>query len=240
MCITNECSIFSSDLNIIGYQPKQISLDETHPDWHSQPAHLYRDHNVVLEGVAQAQNLTKTVHIKSFPDRIEELLAKTNITESVDRAMQEAVLTSNVYDAEQKKTAIVKDPLRPAFVLPRNYGITDSRRNQLIISKLIHNCEKLAGRTTTTARKIVNDAYFIVPYQKDGDVIQMEINAETLITSKKAIQPFDDPFETDDSDIPSLFPLKHTITLPPSNIYRNRSVFREFNYHVRCLFLLIS
>lgn len=46
----------------------------------------------------------------------------------MDKSMEEAVLASHLLDAEQKKTAIIKVPERPAFVLPRVYGITDSRK----------------------------------------------------------------------------------------------------------------
>lgn len=42
--------------------------------------------------------------------------------------MQESILAAHLLDAEQKKTAKIKVPERPAFVLPRVYGITDSRK----------------------------------------------------------------------------------------------------------------
>lgn len=83
---------------------------------------------MLLEGVQQAQVLTKTLCVDRLPTKIEELVENSIIPEASEASIRNAILTANVFDAEQKKLAIRKDPNRPAFVFARDYGITDARR----------------------------------------------------------------------------------------------------------------
>lgn len=205
-----------------------IPEDETHPLWNNRPAYIYRDQNVVLEGLLQAQLLTKSVVVKRLPNHLEEALSKVNVPDNVDKSFQESVLSSHVLDAEQEKLAIVKNPLRPAFVFPRTYGITDYRRTKLTIAKLLLHCERMAGRSLTSSRKIVSDAFFSFPYERDNDLIQFEIQAETMMISKTPIQDFPVDRNIASLELPDLFPVKATITIPTYNIYEKRDIYRKF------------
>lgn len=98
----------------------------------------------------------------------------------------------------------------------------------LLATRLLNHCERISGRSVTATRRIINDAMFIAPIEKDGDLIQMELLAETLVTSKKPISPFALKIKSEDVELPDLFPLKHTISIPKVNIYQKRSVYRKF------------
>lgn len=63
-----------------------------------------------------------------YPEKTEDMLEKLKLPQDLERSMQQAVLVSHLLDAEQQKTAIVKDPERPSRVFRRNYGITDLRK----------------------------------------------------------------------------------------------------------------
>lgn len=101
---------------------------ENHPNWNQKTCHIYRDDNVLLEGLSQAQVLTKTITFDELPEKLEESLQKLKIPSNIERSMQQSVLVSHLLDAQQEKTAKVKIPEKPAYTLPRNYGITDSRK----------------------------------------------------------------------------------------------------------------
>lgn len=116
------------DFNIPGMVPPPVALDETHPLWKAEPAYVYGDTNVLLEGVRQAQSLLNTAVYDDLPLKVEEKLEQTKITTQLDRSMQQAVLSALVFDTEQVKNAIVKVPDRPAYKLPRTYGISEGRR----------------------------------------------------------------------------------------------------------------
>lgn len=59
---------------------------------------------------------------------VENNIRNVNLAANVHENVKHALLSSHVFDAEQKKLAVKKLPDRPAFKLPREYGITDSRR----------------------------------------------------------------------------------------------------------------
>lgn len=199
-----------------------VEEDKSHPNWHSEKCRIYSDSNVLIEGVPQAQVLTKTLEINGLPKQLEEKLEKIQLSTQSERNIRNAILASHVFDSEQAKTAIIKIPERPAFVTPRNYGITDSRKNRLIVSKLITECERIAGRQLTSQRKILNDAKFFIAFKKDNDTILMDLQADTLITSKRPLEPIKGKY---DGDLPDLQPLKPTVSIPETNIYQIRNVF---------------
>lgn len=114
-----------SRIEVIGYKDKPLPLDKTHPDWHDQKLFSYKDNNVLVEGLTQAKIITNTVELKEgLPDNI----TIPNVAKNIDKLVQRIILTSHIFDAEQKKLPKVKDPERPAWNFPRSYGITQSRR----------------------------------------------------------------------------------------------------------------
>lgn len=110
-------------IEIVGYKPKPIPLDSTHPNWHDRILLTYKDNNVLLEGLSQAKILTNTVELK---DDLPKSVVLKNIKE-IDKRVKEIILTSHLFDAEQKKLPKLKDPNRPAWNFPRVYGITQPR-----------------------------------------------------------------------------------------------------------------
>lgn len=113
---------------MVGYLPKAVKFDESHQQWKEQKCHIFDDTNVLLEGLQQAQVITKTVAINGLPQNLKQLLDSTTIPANTETVVQNSVLSSHVFDAQQEKTAKIKDPNRPAYVLPRVYGITDFRK----------------------------------------------------------------------------------------------------------------
>ncbi|CAD7091271.1 unnamed protein product [Hermetia illucens] len=185
-------------------------------------AYVLRDENVLLEGTAQAQVLLKTIQVDGFPKNVEEKLEQAKISPSTNRNVQNAILASHLFDCEQKKTAIMKVPEKPMFVLPRNYGITDDRKNRLIISKLLFECEKLHGRSLVFQRRLGNDLKCHIHFSKDDHPLQFDFNIDTIITSKRPLDPVKDRIN---SDLPDIFPLKSTISIPVTKKYEIQTVF---------------
>ncbi|XP_053658205.1 39S ribosomal protein L37, mitochondrial [Anopheles marshallii] len=197
-----------------------VAFDETHPLWQSEPAYVYGDSNVLLEGVRQAQSLLNTVVFDDLPLKMEEKLDQTKIATHLDRSMQQAVLSALVFDTEQVKNAIIKVPDRPAYKLPRTYGISEGRRNQLILSKLVTHCERFAGRSVNANRKVVFNARFLVPVVKENERVLLNATAESMIISHEPLKPLDTAvYRPMDLELPNLFPLKETVSIPVQNIY---------------------
>lgn len=208
----------------VSADPRRIdaSEDAFNPNWHAKPCHVYGDSNVLLEGLPQAQVLTKTIEINGFPKNIEESINKMQLNSNVDKNVQNSILASHVLDAQQVKLPKIKIPERPAFNLPREYGISHSRRRRLLINKLIFECEKLSGNSVTSRRKIFDNALFNVSHTKDGDLLQFELTADTFMTSTKPIEAVKGKYE---AELPDLYPIKHTITIPKTNIYTTKNSY---------------
>lgn len=114
-------------VNIVGDRERPIPLDSSHPNWHSKVCHSISDTNVVVGGLPQAQVLTNSIEIPTFPKKIEDAIANQELPSSIDKNVKHAILSSHVYDAEQVKLPKVRNPDRPNFNLPRTYGISHER-----------------------------------------------------------------------------------------------------------------
>ncbi|XP_055595416.1 39S ribosomal protein L37, mitochondrial [Uranotaenia lowii] len=204
----------------VGQLPPETALDENHPLYKQEACYQYSDSNVLLEGVRQAQVLLNTIVYEELPSKYEERIEKLKIPTQLDRSMQQSVLAALVFDAEQVKTAKIKDPERPAYTFPRVYGISDQRKISLLLSKMIIHSERFLGRTVTANRKVINGAQFRVPLIKDLDRILCSLRTETFITSTSPISPLDSSvYRSQDQQLPDLFPVRETATIPRSNFY---------------------
>lgn len=122
----NFCYCFR--VNIVGQYEEPLPLDENHPNYKAKPCYTLRNTNVLLEGISQAQVLTKTIIAEDkLPPKIEEL-AQVEAPKAIHENVKKAILSANVFDCEQKKLPKIKDPQRPAYNFPRILGITDRRR----------------------------------------------------------------------------------------------------------------
>lgn len=112
-------------VEVIGFGEKPVVFDETHPDWHKEHLLLFKDNNVLVEGLNQAKVLTRTVELqKGLP----ESFKLNDIPKETETFARRIVRYSQMFDAEQKKLPKIKDPKRYFFNFPRVYGITQNRR----------------------------------------------------------------------------------------------------------------
>lgn len=97
----------------------------------------------------------------------------------------------------------------------------------MLSTRLLNHCERYYGHTIAKNRRTVNDALFVAHFKKDEDDIQLELSAQTFMTSRKPINPFDAKITPENEKLPILFPLKHTISIPKVHFYKKQSAYRE-------------
>ena len=97
----------------------------------------------------------------------------------------------------------------------------------LLSHRFLNHCERFQGHIKTADRKVINNAFFVAPFEKNGYKIQLEITAETLVTSKKPINPFSIQTGNEDS-LPEIFPVSPTASIPKVHFYNERLVYRKF------------
>lgn len=78
-----------------------------------------------MDGLTQAKIITKTVELE---EGLPETLSKANITNDIDKKVKKIILNAHLFDSYQDKLPKRKDPLRPAWNFPRDFGITDFRK----------------------------------------------------------------------------------------------------------------
>lgn len=127
MMVKGNISNFTCRVDIVGAREKPVPEDSRHPDWHPTVCNTYSDNSVLIGGLPQAQVLTNSIVIQTFPKHIEDAIASQQLPNSVDKRVRHAILASHVLDAEQVKLPKVRLPERPAFNLPRSYGISHER-----------------------------------------------------------------------------------------------------------------
>lgn len=123
----NQIKFFSRPIHTNYYIPEK-PLDENHPLYKSKQCHTFGDSNVLVEGVAQAQNLTKTLIAAELPAKLQQLANSVEISPDTDLYMKNAIINAHLFDAQQVKLPKTKHPDRPAYVLARVYGISAQRK----------------------------------------------------------------------------------------------------------------
>lgn len=93
-----------------------------------------------------------------------------------------------------------------------------------MVNKLIAECEKLAGRSITSRRRILDGANFKVSLERNGDLLQSNVSIEKLITAHAPLEVIKERLE---SELPDLHPIKCTISMAKKNIYINETQYRK-------------
>lgn len=199
---------------IIGPTVLPKTHDRSHPLWHDDPCFVYGDHNVLVRGLDQALVFTNSIQPESdLPQHVKELCEAYRLPDQDDH-VKRIVASSLLYDAVQEKLPIKKDPERPAWKFPRDYGIPDKRRNNLILSRLLQLCESSVGHMSAN-KVIAKDAHFKVPMQRNANV-SLNVRADLLLLSDTPLDNYSNDVQ---GDLPDLYPLDHKISLDEINIY---------------------
>ncbi|KAG5321448.1 RM37 protein, partial [Pseudoatta argentina] len=190
-----------SKLKIEFLKPRPIVFDETHPDWKAKTCLVFKDYNVLQEGFHQAQILTNTVCLSnSSLNYIQDLFP--DLPEHVDNIAK-----------------------RPAWVFPRDYGITNRRKIQNLSRKFLQLCESLSGPEIAQKRCIFYNGITKLNLDKESDLIQFTLSADVTIMSANPLKPIENSNSNMEIDIPNMQPLHYTIGLDKTNFYKTEDMY---------------
>lgn len=96
------------------------------------------------------------------------------------------------------------------------------------MTRLLQFCETLADKHIVKERAVLNDAKFFVSLKKEADLLQFQLSADKLLLSTKPLEILTK--ESVEIDLPDLYPIKHTVTLVPENIYELQNIYRKYIY----------
>lgn len=202
------------------FNPPTPKKNEHHPDFKSIPCFSYGDNNVLVEGLNQAKVLTNTVEVEeNLPQMILKLKEETSLPSTVHKIVQKTLYSALVFDAYQEKLPLRYLEGRPTHRLPRDYGITDIRKNYLIGNKLLQLCESLSN-VDISSRAMLNDARFQLSVQKDEDLVQFQLSGDKVVMGDVPLPSFLDNHQSASSiDLPNIHPLKSTISMEKTHFY---------------------
>lgn len=100
--------------------------------------------------------------------------------------------------------------------------------SKYITDKLLQYCTKLCDASITSQRKTLDNAWFVVPFESDGHLIQFQKTAESLVVSKHPIKPIEN-ISNAESELPSIYPLSGHISIDKENLYELQNIYRESN-----------
>ncbi|KAK9509844.1 hypothetical protein O3M35_004747 [Rhynocoris fuscipes] len=195
-------------------------LNEIQPDYHEEPCLNYSDHNVLIGGLDQAKVFTNSCEMDLSLLPFSERLDSASIDSSQNSIIKRLIKTSLLFDATQEKLPIRKDPNRPAFVFPRDFGITDKRKNFLLGRRLLQLCSILNPELKDKRRFIKGPLYFQTALNRDSRNILLSVRADELIASDVYIKSLINKTELTDKPIPDILPLSAFVSLEKIHTYK--------------------
>ncbi|XP_012221650.1 large ribosomal subunit protein mL37 [Linepithema humile] len=208
----------------INFLKPKIVFDETHPDWKARACLIFKDHNVLQQGVQQAQILTNTVCLsQSFSNYIQDPLP--HLPEYIDDVVKRAFYTSNIFDASQELLQKRKDPKRPAWVFPRDYGITECRKMRNLSRKFLQICESLSGLDIAQKRYVLYDGITQLNLEKESNLIQFILRSDVMVMSASPLKPVENSNSNRKMELPNIHPMHYTISLNETNFYTTEDIY---------------
>lgn len=89
-------------------------------------------------------------------------------------------------------------------------------------------CEKLCDSSIISQRKILNNAWFVAPFESNGNLIQFQKTAESFVVSKQPIKSIDN-ISNAQTELPDIHPLSGHISIDKENFYKLQNIYRKFN-----------
>ncbi|XP_076752808.1 mitochondrial ribosomal protein L37 [Xylocopa sonorina] len=201
-----------------------ITLNEIDTNQKSIRCLMLGDCYTLQKDIPQACLLTKTVKIANeLPDKVKDLI--TDIPDNINNIIKRFVSTSVIYDAQQVKLPKLKDPERPAWVFPRAYGISSTRKMLNLSKKFLQLSESLNGLNIAQHRSIVHGGLSSMCIEKENNLFKFSLKMDLMMTSSTPLSPIADVNVANTFDMPNLHPLHYTIGLTKLNINETEDLY---------------
>lgn len=109
--------------------------------------------------------------------------------------------------------------------------------SKYITDKLLQYCGKLCDASITSQRKILNNSWFVVPFESDGSLIQFQKTAESFVVSKQPLKAIGN-ISNAETELPDIYPLSGHVSIDKENFYELQNIYRKF--HTTSFFLLLN
>lgn len=100
---------------------------------------------------------------------------------------------------------------------------------------MVQLVEKSSDSESTLSKYILNDVESQTIFEKEDDLIQFQDVSHILVTSNKPVK-HELEKNVEFTEIPDLYPVKHTVTLPPEHFYDETSKYRKYFIFIKYFF----
>lgn len=101
----------------------------------------------------------------------------------------------------------------------------------ILTNKLLQLVEKSSESEVTQSKYVSNDVESHSVFDKEDELIQFQDLSHILVTSNKPLKHEMSETDIPFVEIPDLYPIKHTVTLPPEHFYSENSIYREYIFY---------
>ncbi|GAB1601875.1 39S ribosomal protein L37, mitochondrial-like isoform X1 [Argonauta hians] len=197
---------------------------EEQPNYHVDPIYFCYRNCRLMEGLKQAQILTKTQTFKGFPPDLKNRIGEVVIPNQ-DELVQRNIMFSQVWHSNYKRLPKRIDTSKPGFKFTREYGIPPLQASNLLLSNLLRLCQtqtKLYPEILTDYQ-MMKSTFLRTHLTYDNRLIQITGENAALLLSKKPLPNFGSEDIVDASTtftLPDMYPVSPLIDIPKLHIYK--------------------
>ncbi|XP_060073103.1 large ribosomal subunit protein mL37-like [Ylistrum balloti] len=224
-------------------EPASQSVDEKElPGYNTQPVWEFTNINRFIEGIKQAQNLTKTVVYSGMPESVSALMNEVEHPDQND-LLKRIILQSQVWDPSQQKLPRRIDKSCIKWNFQREYGIPRNKSIHILGTNMVRLANSLINARYPAAFKdqqLIIQPAFDAFYTFMGEKIVIKSTSNYLLMGPNPLPRFTDEDtvrRTNDEVIPDMYPILPTIDFKSTHFYDliNNIGFRsstEFHPHI--------
>ncbi|XP_033758094.1 39S ribosomal protein L37, mitochondrial-like [Pecten maximus] len=202
-----------------------LPTDETEqPGYNSEPVWEFTDNNRFIEGLKQAQNLTKSIIYSGMPDGVSSLIDKVEHPQQ-NELLKRIILQSQVWDPAKDKLPKRIDKSYIKWHFQREYGIPRNRSIRILNTNLVRLANSLIHSqypAALTDTQLHIQPAFDTHYTFMGEKIVIKSTPSFLLTGNNTLPRFSDKetvANTTEEALPNMFPILPTIDLQSTHYY---------------------
>lgn len=190
--------------------PEYLIAQEVEKPVPQRNAYQFTDDITLQEGLAQAQWLTNTQIISnSLPQYVSSAIEE--LSTDTHQLIKRNLANVTIFDAYQAKLPKRKDPQKPMWVFPRDYGIPLSRLMNNLCRSLLQGCVLNADNELILNRNITEKVPIFVCLDHTNKKLNLSTTIGQLVSSTQPLPLIQEPTMCPSGSLPDMYPLNHFI-----------------------------
>ncbi|OWF49757.1 39S ribosomal protein L37, mitochondrial-like [Mizuhopecten yessoensis] len=198
--------------------------EEDLPGYNTKPVMEFTDTTRFIEGIRQAQHLTKSIVYNGMPEGVSSLMDRVEHSNQ-NKLLKRIILQSQKWDPAKDKLPRRIDKSCIKWNFQREYGIPRSRSIHILNTNLVRLANIIVNGhcpAAITDRQLHVKPAFDSHYTFMGEEIVLKGTPNFLLTGSYPLPPFSDEStvsSTTEEILPNMFPILPTIDFKSTHFY---------------------